>query len=143
MEKITVNSTKKKYLIVNQFGDELGVITIDPSDVNILKRSENAKKNIIEYIDEATKIAGTMNDEDAMEELDKIDKKIKHELNAMFDYDVSSIFFGQTHCLSTSGGITFIENFLDAVIPVIEKEFEKEIQAASDRIDKYTARYHQ
>ncbi len=142
MERIQIKNTKKQYLIVDQYGNELGVIVIDPSDTNMAKRAETAKDNILAYINEASQIADDKNEESIIDRIAENDKKIKEEINTIFNYDVSSVIFGDTHCLSTSNGVTFVENFLDAVTPVIEQEFEKEFQAASSRISRYTERYH-
>lgn len=141
MEKIVVKSTKKKYLIIDQFDNELGVIEIDPTDTNIAKRAVVAKDNILAYINEASKIADTENTDDAIDKITEIDKKIKTEINNLFNYDVAAVVFGETHCLSTSNGVTFVENFLEAITPVIEREFNKEQKASNDRISKYTQRY--
>ena len=142
MERIQIQSTRKQYLVVDQYDNELGVIAIDPSDTNIAKRAVTAKDNILAYIDEASQIVDEKNKENVIDELAAIDEKIKEEINTIFNYDVSAIVFGNIHCLSTSNGITFVENFLEAVTPIIEKEFEREFQATSNRISKYTERYH-
>ena len=142
MERIQIQSTRKQYLVVDQYDNELGVIAIDPSDTKIAKRAVTAKDNILAYIDEASQIVDEKNKENVIDELAAIDEKIKEEINTIFNYDVSAIVFGNIHCLSTSNGITFVENFLEAVTPIIEKEFEREFQATSNRISKYTERYH-
>lgn len=143
MEKILVNSGKKRYQIVDEYDNELGIIIIDPKDVNLAKRALVAKDNILAYIDRAASIADSEKKKDAIEEISDIDEMIKKELNTMLGYDISSSVFKETNCLSTSNGITFVERFLDAIIPVIEKEFEKEFKAAESRINKYTAGYHE
>lgn len=142
MEKILVNSGKKRYQIVDEYDNELGIIIIDPKDANLAKRAMVAKDNILVYIDRAAAIADSEKKKDAIEEISEIDEMIKKELNIMFGYDISSIVFKETNCLSTSNGITFVERFLDAITPVIEKEFEKEFKAAESRVNKYTERYH-
>ena len=142
MERISIKSTKKQYLLVDQYDNELGVVTIDLSDTNMAKRADVAKENILAYIDEATKIADQKEDAKVIDMITDIDAKIKEEINKLFNYDVSSVVFGNTNCLSTSKGVTFVEHFLEAVAPIIEKEFEQETQAASSRVSKYTERYH-
>lgn len=142
MERIKVQSTKKQYQIVDQYDNELGVVIIDLSDTNMVKRADVAKENILAYIDEATKIADQETDAKAIDMITEIDTKIKEELNKLFNYDVSSVVFADTNCLSTSKGVTAVELFLEAISPVIEKEFEQETQAASSRVSKYTERYH-
>ena len=142
MERISVKSTKKQYLVVDQYDNELGVVEIDLTDTNIAKRADTAKENILAYIDEAATIADEEDKDTAIDKISEIDEKIKQEINILFNYDVSSVVFGATHCLSTSNGVTFVENFLEAVTPIIEEEFDKEAKAASARISKYTERYH-
>lgn len=139
MERIKVQSTKKQYLVVDNYDNELGVVTIDLSDVNMAKRAEVAKENIATFIDQAKDLADNDN---MIDEIVKIDKSIKEELNTMFNYDISSVVFGETSCMSTIGGVMFVEKFLEAVVPIIEQEFEKEGQASAKRVSKYTERYH-
>lgn len=142
MERIKVQSTKKQYQVVDQYDNELGVVLIDTSDTNMAKRAAVAKENILAYINEATKVVDNEDEKSAIDRITEIDNKIKEEVNKLFNYDVSSVVFGATNCLSTSGGVTFVENFLSAITPIIEKEFEQEYKAASARVNKYTERYH-
>lgn len=139
MEKIVIQSGKKVYQIVDERDRELGVIEIDPADVGIVKRAEDAKQRIMAQIDVMKGI-----DPKAKDFADKvagIDKEIKAALNDMFAYDVSSVVFGDTHALSTHNGVTLIERFLDAVTPVIEKNFDKESAAMTKRMSQYTNQY--
>lgn len=143
MEKILVNSGKKRYQIVDEYDNELGVIVIDPKDVNLVKRAMTAKDNILAYIDKAAALSDDAGKEkDVIKEISEIDEMIKKELNTMFGYDISSVVFKETNCLSTLNGVTFIERFLEAISPVLEKEFDKEMKASESRVSKYTARYH-
>ncbi len=142
MERIKVQSTKKQYQIVDQYDNELGIVLIDTSDTNMAKRAMVAKENILAYINEASQSAGDEDEKTAIDKITEIDSKIKEEVNTLMNYDVSSVVFGATNCLSTSGGVTFVERFLEAITPVIEKEFEQEYKAASSRVSKYTERYH-
>lgn len=139
MEKIVIQSGKKVYQIVDERDRELGVIEIDPADVGIVKRAEDAKQRIMAQIDVMKGI-----DPKAKDFADKvagIDKEIKAALNDMFAYDVSSVVFGDTHALSTHNGVTLIERFLDAVTPVIEKNFDRESAAMTKRMSQYTNQY--
>ena len=139
MEKIVIQSGKKVYQIVDERDRELGVIEIDPADVGIVKRAEDAKQRIMAQIDVMKGI-----DPKAKDFADKvagIDEEIKAALNDMFAYDVSSVVFGDTHALSTHNGVTLIERFLDAVTPVIEKNFDKESAAMTKRMSQYTNQY--
>lgn len=140
MEKIRVNGNLKEYMIVNEFDEELGVIRIDPSDFGIAQRIDDAQKKINEFLDQANSI--NTDGEDAVEKITSIDKGIKEEINNIFNYDVSSVVFGKTHCLSLQNGVSFVERVLDAIVPVVEVAIKKEMNASKNRVDKYTKQYH-
>lgn len=140
MEKIVIQSGKKVYQIVDERDRELGVIEIDPADVGIIKRAEDAEKRIMSQIDSVKDIDTKA--KDFTDKVNKADEEIKAALNDMFNYDISSVVFGKTHSLSTHKGVTFVERFLEAVTPVIEKVFEDESTAIANRAAKYTKQYH-
>lgn len=142
MEKISVKTGKKRYLVVDEYDKKLGVVEIDPADTGILKRTEDAQVNIQEALNELSSLSDDIGKKEMADKLTSIDTRIREELNALFNYDVSSVVFKKTHCISTSNGVTFVERFLDAITPIIEKEFDKEFEASSKRIRKYTEKYH-
>ena len=139
MEKIKVQSGKKVYQIVDERDRELGVIEIDPADIGIVKRAEDAKRRIMAQLEAAKAIDPKA--KDFGDKITRIDEEIKAALNDMFAYDISSVVFGQAHTLSTHKGVTFVERFLDAVVPVIENNFDTESAAMSKRMSQYTNQY--
>ena len=99
MEKIVIQSGKKVYQIVDERDRELGVIEIDPADVGIIKRAEDAKKRIMLQIDSVKDIDTKA--KDFADKVNKADEEIKAALNDMFNYDISSLVGRHTVCLPT------------------------------------------
>lgn len=142
MERLQIETGIKKYEIVDENGDVLGVIRIDPKDFNMYERVEIAEKNIEELMNAAIKIAdGDGADLIKETRIVELDEKIKEQLNYLFDYDVSGIIFGNKNCLNLNHGVTFIQRFLDMIIPVIRNVVETESKESAERVGKYTNAY--
>lgn len=141
MERLQIETGIKKYEIEDENGDLLGVIRIDPKDLNMLVRCEEVEKNVLALIESVDKIVETEELETAEKKVIEIDEKIKEQLNYLFDYDVSSVIFGNRHCLNTNHGIPFIQRFMDMIIPVVENVVKKENKESRERISKYTKQY--
>lgn len=140
-ERIQIEDLRKKIIVENQYGQEIGIIYISPDDYNILERAKAAEINIQNCIKEAEEQTGQLEDEKTIELIAGIDKRIKEELDTLFDYPVSEQVFGNVHCLSTKNGKYFVENFLDGIMPVINRTVESEAAASKERMDKYLKDY--
>lgn len=129
--------------IQNNYGKVIGKVYIRPDDYNILERAKKVEERIEEYIKKAEKQTSEADEEqdELISIISEIDKKIKEEIDYLFDYPVSEEVFGRTHCLSTRNGKYFIENFLDAIMPVIEETVTEEIKSSHQRMDKYLKEY--
>lgn len=140
MAKLTLNTGVKTYEIEDENGKSLGEISIYPNDFNIGKRIKESIPKIESYINSAEQIADE-NEEEAIDKITDIDNKIKAQLDYLFNADVSQTVFKGLHCLNVNSGNGkyFIENFLDMIIPVINKELDKSMKASQKRIDKYTS----
>lgn len=142
MERLQIETGIKKYEIVDENGDVLGVIRIDPKDFNMYERVEIAGKNIEELMNAAIKIAdGDGADLIKETRIVELDEKIKEQLNYLFDYDVSSVIFGNKNCLNLNHSVPFIQRFLDMIIPVVKNVVEEEQKESSERVKKYTSQY--
>lgn len=142
MEKIKISSSAKEYLLVDENDNELGTIRVDVTDFGFFNRAKEAEKNITEIMKRMEQLqrqhVGT---EEAFEQLAQYDKEVKEQMNLMFDYDVSSVVFGNKNCLSIGNGETFIARFLKAILPVIKKDIEKEQKKSVQKMSKYTKGY--
>lgn len=142
MAKLKINTGAKNYEIEDEkTGKLLGVITIYPNDMNIVERMEAAEKNIIALVNEAELLANdeTKNDDDIIKSIYELDAKVKKELDAMFNSNVSETVFNGLNCFNLNNGKYFVERFLEMILPVIQHELEASAKASSNRIDKYSS----
>ena len=142
------DQNKKEY----QLGNSGRKLLLDTADLNFPDRLNTALQNIDKYIKEMSDKYGIHNLDDVgklstgstegdITLLRETDKYIKEQLNAAFDYDVASVAFGKASCITvTASGEYFFENFLGAIYPVIEKEYNTRIKKLSRRVDKYTVK---
>ena len=145
MIKAVVESTREQIEVVDQYGNQLGILEIDLSDFNFLKRAETCEKNIETLMDEAKKIAADKTDGDAavVDQITSLDEKMKKELDTMFDYGVSGVVFGNIHCMSMRNGVPFIERFLDTILPICKDVIKKESDESNKRVAKYLPQDYQ
>lgn len=142
MEKIKIERNTKQYLLVDQNDNELGVIEIDVTDFDFFNRTKKAEKNISEILEKLKNLKEqSVQTEEAFEQLAVYDRTVKEQLNMMFDYDVSSVVFGNRNCLSIGNGETFVARFMEAILPAIKKDIEKEQKKSVQKMSKYTKGY--
>lgn len=138
---------RKKY----RLGKSDRYVEIDTGDFNIIQRFEQANREITDYLDKLSKKYGINGIEDVgnistgdiskdIEQLKETDEFLKNKIDCIFNYEVSKIVFGNASCVSvTSNGEYYFENFLNSVIPVLEKEFSTRIDKLSVRSKEYLA----
>nr|DAE13838.1 MAG TPA: hypothetical protein [Siphoviridae sp. ctLNL10] len=143
MEQIKIDSNVKKYQIVDENDNELGVIQIDTTDFSFFTRVKSAENSIKEKLQHFKDIIAEKNSDydDKLDEIEKLDVEIKAQINYMFGSDVSSIVFGNKNCLSIGKGELFLERFMNAILPVIKQDIKRERAISEERIAKYTGEY--
>lgn len=138
MSSFKINTGIKTYDIENENGEIIGAIRINTTDMNMFHRAKETQKRIKQMVDEVTKNVTT--DDDVINATYECDQKIKAEINQLFDDDnLSNVVFGNQSCLNTLNGITFVERFLDMVMPTIQADFQAEMKKSNDRVKKYTS----
>ncbi len=122
-------------------GDPERVIYIQPSDFNIKIRAQEAQKNIQEYI-KKTKNIKPKTVADCIIFLDEADKECRKQINLIFNYDVSTPVFGAcSPLMPLSNGKVYVEAFLEAIVPELEKISEKATLSIERRIAKHSGKY--
>ncbi len=122
-------------------GDPERVIYIQPSDFNIQMRANQAEKNISELLSTFDNV-NPENFKEYAALLEEVDRKTREEINNIFNYDVSKPVFGACSPFMTlKSGKCYVEEFLDAIIPIIKEYAEKAAKASEKRIAKHTKRY--
>jgi hypothetical protein len=124
---------------------------MDFNDTNFPSRLKQGREDISKYLEEKRKELGIEDinqlqaKEHTIEEIEKtinisneIDSFIKNRMNYIFGYDVSRDVFGDTSSVSvTRKGEYYFDNFLNSVLPLVEREYQVRIQATNERIKKY------
>lgn len=127
---------------------------MDFNDTNFPVRLKQGREDIANFLEEKRQELGVediselQSKEHTVEEIEKtiaisneIDTFIKNKVNFIFGYDVSSTVFGIASSVSvTRNGEYYFDNFLNSVLPLVEREYQVRIQATNERIRKYTDR---
>lgn len=135
MASIKVSTGLKVYDIEDENGNVRGQISFNPSDLGFYDRAT-------QFYDDMQAMIDSIENDDSivgMEKVSAADKVMKEKLNQLFDDEnASKVVFGNQNCFNTLNGVSFVERFLNAFMPIIKKEFEKEQKSSQKRIEKYT-----
>lgn len=146
MQSINFSDGYKSFCINN---DPDRVIRFNPTDIDIVKRFNQAMKELREEKEGLEDVNlnpdGTVVDDDATlektsEVLEQFNQVIRKKLNFIFKSDVyDTIFDGQSPMaiVGTERQLLF-EAFMDAAFHVINEEVES---ATRERVDKYVSKY--
>lgn len=122
-------------------GDPNRTIYVQASDFNIKVRARQAQKNIGDLL-EKLKAQTPETDEAFVDVLEEVDTKIREQINFIFNSDVSQTVFGAcSPLMSLKSGKSYVEAFLDAILPELEKIAKKAAEASEKRIAKHTRKY--
>lgn len=122
-------------------GDPNRTIYVQASDFNIKVRARQAQKNIGELLEELN-AKNPETDEAFVDVLEEVDTKIREQINFIFNSDVSQTVFGAcSPLMSLKSGKSYVEAFLDAILPELEKIAKKAAEASEKRIAKHTRKY--
>ena len=151
MASIKIATGLKTYDIEDQNGNVRGQISFNPSDMNFIKRLASMEDKLNEYLKEYTDVTDDIVDSEATESqaddmiksLELIvdyDTQVKRIINETFEDDrVSDVVFGKENCFNIYNGKTFVERFIDGIVPVIKTDVEAASKELDDKMSKYTA----
>lgn len=139
------------YKEFNINGDESRVIRFNPSDIGIIERFNEAKKNITGYQEKLKDIPLKADGNPDVEEKEyetaarlvgETRKFINTQIDYVFANPVSDTVFGMQSPLSSVGGVPLFERFMNCAKPFVEKEIKSESEVQQKRISKYQKVYH-
>lgn len=135
MESINFNLGSYKEYAIN--GDENNTIRLDVSDYGYIERFQNALAEIEQFEKEFKS-----RENPTADILSEMDKKAREIVNKIFCDDVCAKVFGSKNCLSNaSNGQPNLINFLNAIKPIIERDFGAAIQAQQIKLEEKTDKY--
>lgn len=113
-------------------GKKLGVFEFRPSDTNIVNR-----------LDEVIEFFNTYKMPDGEDGVSKAEKEIVEKISYLINADAGESFFKILGAFSAlENGELYVENVLNAVAKVIEREFNCRSKKVQRRMNKYVAKYH-
>lgn len=135
MDSINFNSGNFKEYAIN--GDENNTIRLDVSDYGYIERFKNALDEIAQFEKEFKS-----REDQTADVLGEMDKKARDIVNRVFCEDICTKAFGSRNCMSSgSNGVPVLINFLNALKPVIERDFGAAMQAQKIKLEEKTDKY--
>ena len=135
-ERIKIDDGSKTYEIVNLDNKVLGTFTFNPSDVNIIKRYDAVIEELQKYAEEAKDEVFTA------EKLNEVQDKIVEKMDMLTGGDTANSFFSICGALSPmANGNLFVQNVLEGIGAVIEKETKKRVKKMDAQANKYLEAY--
>ena len=139
MASIKIETGLKTYDIEDEHGNIRGQITINPKDMSFFGKAQKMRDTILHYMDDIDIIDKSKSEDEIVKLFDDTDLMIKEEIDKLFGEGTSTVIFGSQSSLSTINGVTFVERFMTAFMPIIQKEFQTELDNSSARVNKYTS----
>lgn len=148
-EEYVVSTDMFTYTAI-RLGNSDKYIYMNFDDVEFPNRLLKGRKEIGEYLESIRSKLGVDNIDDLKAENvediekvltleEKIDALIKAKLDYIFDYKMSDNVFGRVSSISvTRKGEYYFDNILNAILPIVEKEYNVRINATNERMKKYT-----
>lgn len=138
-------STGKVAFTIEFDNGENGFIYFNPSDPDLMVRMRRLNDNVMSRVKGIEDLELT-NDGKPVEEskIDAFDKKqsiLKEELDKAFGGSVSDVVFKHCSPFAIVDGEYFVVQFIEAIMPEIEKHVEKSNADAEKRMAKHLEKY--
>lgn len=135
MPTLTINTGDVTYQILNEVGEEIGVIRFNPADVDIVKRFEQMQENIK---------ALTFPKKFTVESLYEFSDKIKEQFDFLLNRKVSGEIFKVCNPLTImADGGYFYAGVMDSITEIISTEMKKRREQSAKKIDDAVAQLTQ
>jgi len=144
---IIVDEGSVKVPICNKFGDEIGVLYFNPTDIGMIGRFNEVMADFDKIVEplESVNIErdGTVDESNEVEfsAMNLAQSRLYEACDYIFGGNMSEAFFGKVHPFSPVNGRFYCENALEAVGDFISEQFERETNKISSRTSKYTHGY--
>ena len=139
MASIKIETGLKTYDIEDEHGNIRGQITSNPKDMSFFGKAQKMRDTILHYMDDIDITDQSKDENEIVKLFDDTDNMIKAEIDKLFGDGTSTVIFGSQSSLSTINGVTFVERFMTAFMPIIQQEFQAELDNSSTRVNKYTS----
>lgn len=136
MERIKIDDGSKTYEIVNLDDQVIGTFTFNPSDMSIIERYDAVVKSLEEYFNSMREAGFTQ------QALIDAQNAIKEKLKELVGGNAIDSFFAICAPFTPmANGCLYLENVVNALGEIIEKETKKRMKKVETRMDKYLQGY--
>ncbi len=136
MERIKIDDGSKSYEIVNTEDRLIGTFTFNPSDTNIVQKYDAVVDSLDKYFDEIK--GANFTKESFIAAQDAIIDKFSE----LVGEDASKTFFSICGPFTPmQNGNLYLQNVIEAVAGIIEKETQKRMKNVQSKMDKYLEGY--
>lgn len=133
--ELKIDRGLKSYEVKDIDGTLLGTLYVNPADIGIAARLEEARRAIQQLADGLAADA-------SVDQIIEADKLIREQINYIFGSDASSVFFKGVSALALlPDGTMVFEKVLQAAVPIIEDAVGKAIKASQMRVQKHAGAY--
>lgn len=141
---LNMNTIEKKEFRIN--GDNNRVLKLHTSDTNIIPRLNKGYKELNNLVQEMTAlnaedIESEEDFEKLAEQLQTLDKKMREQLDYIFDSNVSEVCAPVGSMCDLKDGKFQFEHILESLAPLYEKAFTTELGKLRQNVTKHTAKY--
>lgn len=144
---IVVDDGGVKVPVQNKVGEEVGVFYFHPGDIGIVERYNKVAADFdkitapLESVNINPDGTADEGNEDDWKALSEAEERLYEACNFLFGGDFAGAFFGSMHPFSPVNGYFYCENALEAVGKYISRQFDREVDKVSKRVNKYTHGY--
>ena len=132
IQELSIDDGSRCYRIKNLYGKELGMVVINPADINISKRYD-------EVFTSFENLAADLDGHSDSEKVDMAEKIIKEKLDYLLGDGVSEQFFKTLSPFTPlASGAFYAESVINGIAAVIEKEMDVRLKKVTARVQKYT-----
>lgn len=143
---IDLTATRRKRFHVNRGLGESGVLELDTSDMNIIKRLEQLYPRLQELSQDASikQLQEASNDEKSSKVanvLTKIDMEMRNILDDIFNSNVSEVCAPSGSMFDPFNGEFRFEHIIDVLSKLYENNLNEEFKKMSEKMKKRTSKY--
>ena len=133
--ELKIDRGLKSYEVKDIDGTLLGTLYVNPADIGIAARLEEARRAIQQLADGLAADAG-------VDQIIEADKLIREQINYIFGSDASSVFFKGVSALALlPDGTMVFEKALQVAVPSLEDAVGKAVKASQKRVQKHAGAY--
>lgn len=136
MERVKIDDGSKTYEIVNLEDQVIGTFTFNPSDMSIIEKYDAVIASLEQYFTGLSEAGFTQ------EAMIEAQNNVKAKLSELVGGNAIDSFFSICAPFTPmQNGALYLENVVNALGGIIEKETKKRMKKVETRMDKYLQGY--